>query len=92
MVHSAHQLPRRIFGDDCDECVQRASTIEGLQWLDSQNIIRLGDLAAEIGVDATDMEFSKPDDASWADMKAVDNLRFAARIVFASGITEEVAR
>ena len=86
MVHSAHELPRRIFGDDCEECVQRASTIEGLQWLDSQNIVQLGDLAAEI------RGLRKPDDASWADLNAVENLRFAARIVFASGITKEVAR
>ncbi len=96
MSHGYHRKPRRIFGDDCEECVERASTVEGLAELDSTNIVKLGDLAAEL----SEMKSSgKWDDVhyvaaevSYADEKAVEKLRLAARIVFASGITEEVAR
>ncbi len=86
MSHAYHNLPRRIFGDDCEECVERASTIAGLSNLDGHNIVKLGNLAAELK--------ATPDltGISHADYRAVENLRFAARIVFASGITEEVAR
>lgn len=87
MSHAYHELPRRIFGDDCEECVGRSSTIEGLSALDSSNIKKLGDLAAEIHrADGTVPNLSN------ADVRAVENLRFAARIVLRSGITEGVAR
>ena len=93
MTHAVHQSPRRIFGDDCEECVERAKTLPGLGYLDDSNIRKLGDLAVEVranlyGEDTPQESFG----ASRADMKAVDNLRQAARIVFASGISEEVAR
>lgn len=88
MSHAVHLLPRRIFGDDCEECVGRANSIEGLIHLDSSNIVKLGDLAAEMGP----RHGAIPSGMSRADVRAVDNLRLAARIVFASGITEEVAR
>ena len=90
MSHGYHRKPRRIFGDDCEECVERASTIAGLAGLDSINIVKLGDLAAELKeiwrIDPREVG------VSYADEKAVENLRLAARIVFASGITEKVAR
>ena len=89
MSHGYHDLPRRIFGDDCEECVERASTIPGLAELDSTNIVKLGDLAAELSIERIDRREAG---VSYADEKAVENLRLAARIVFASGITEEVAR
>ena len=93
MSHGHHDLPRRIFGDDCEECVERAKTLPGLGYLDDSNIRKLADLAAEVranpyGEDTPQLSFG----ASYADMKAVDNLRLAARIVFRSGITEEVCR
>ncbi len=93
MSHGAHQSPRRIFGDDCEECVERAKTVQGLAALDDFNIVKLGDLAAEVradpyGADTPQKSFG----ASRADMRAVHNLRQAARVVFASGISEEVAR
>ncbi len=93
MSHEFHELPRRIFGDDCEECVERASTIAGLGALDSTNIRKLASLAVETkaGNYSGDLGDS-PSGSSRADMKAVDNLRLAARIVFRSGITEEVAR
>ncbi len=95
MTHGHHDLPRRIFGDDCEECVERSSSIAGLAELDSTNIAKLGDLAAELSA----MKRSgKWDDVhymaaevSYADEKAVENLRLAGRIVFRSGITERVA-
>lgn len=89
MSHAAHQLPRRIFGDDCEECVGRASTIPRLSELDGHNIKKLGDLAAELHEEKIDRREAG---VSYADEQAVENLRLAARIVFASGITEEVAR
>lgn len=89
MSHGHHDLPRRIFGDDCEECVSRALTIPGLAELDSSNIVKLGDLAAELSEERIDRREAG---VSFADEKAVENLRLAARIVFASGISEEVAR
>ncbi len=89
MSHGYHRKPRRIFGDDCEECVERASTIAGLAGLDSTNIVKLGHLAAELSIERIDL---REVGVSYADEKAVENLRLAARIVFASGITEKVAR
>ncbi len=89
MVHGPHLRPCRIFADDCEECVERSSTIEGLMWLDSTNILKLGDLAEEVRSSAPHL-VSPP--MSDADIRAVENLRLAGRIVYRSGITEEVAR
>jgi hypothetical protein len=89
MSHAPHQAPRRILGDDCEECVSRAGSIEKLSELDSSNIRRLGDLAAELSEERIDRREAG---VSYSDERAVENLRLAARIVFASGITEEVAR
>ena len=88
MSHGHHDLPRRIFGDDCEECVERASSIPRLAELDSTNIVKLGDLAAELHEARPALSAR----VSYSDERAVENLRLAARIVFASGITEEVAR
>jgi hypothetical protein len=92
MSHGYHKKPRRVLGDDCKECVSRAQTIRGLVVLDPENLAKLAALAAEVkadpyGEDTPQASFG----ASYADMKAVDNLRSAARIVFASGITKEIA-
>lgn len=87
MSHALHKLPRVIFGDDCEECRERAASIKRLSALDSMNLRKLGALANsgyENGV--------LPAEASIADEQAVENLRLAARIVFASGIREEAAR
>jgi hypothetical protein len=89
MSHAVHELPRRIFGDDCEECVERASTIRGLTALDGHNIVKLGDLAREIYRSGGKVV---PAGVSFADEQAVENLRLAGRVVFASGITEETAR
>ena len=93
MTHGHHDLPRRIFGDDCEECRQRASTIAGLAELDSANIVKLGDLAAEMdrARSSTTPLGRLVSNLSITDQKAVENLRLAARLVFASGITEKVA-
>ncbi len=87
MSHGHHDLPRRVLGDDCQECVQRSMTIEGLAALDDGNLRKLAELAAEL----QDGIVGKPGDISWADMKAVGNLRLAARLTYRSGITEHTA-
>ena len=93
MTHAVHQSPRRIFGDDCEECVERAMTVQGLSGLDPDNIRKLADLAVEVRADPYGEDTpQKSFGASRADMRAVHNLRQAARVVFASGISEEVAR
>lgn len=86
MTHAYHQLPRVVFGDDCWECRTRASTIEGLAALDRQNLRLLGDLANDLAVGSARPERSD------ADMRAVENLRLAARIVYESEISRETAR
>jgi len=67
--------------------VLRSKSVEGLAALDDSNLRRLAELAAELNQTRSDIN-----DASWADMSAVDNLRLAARIVFRSGIEEHTAR
>ena len=37
MSHSPHLLPRRVLGDDCDECVSRSLSLNGLSQLDDDN-------------------------------------------------------
>jgi len=91
MTHAVHEKPRRIFGDDCEECVERAKTLPGLGYLDEFNIRALADLAAEVEADPYGEDTpQKSFGASYADMKAVENLRLAGRLVFRSGITEGV--
>lgn len=89
-THTFHQGPMRVLDDGCEECVARSGDLDGLSHLDSKNLRSLGELAAE--THGRGVISKKPDDASYADMKAVETLRHAGRIVFASGITEEVAR
>jgi hypothetical protein len=85
MSHSIHDTPSRVFSDDCSECVSRSETIEGLATMDREYLELLAVLAAEAP------NGPKPFDASWADMKAVDNLRLAGRLVYRSGITAETS-
>lgn len=87
MTHGIHKGPRRVLDDGCEECVNRAITIGGLAALDPVNIRTLGVLAEELH----QRKGRRPLDYSHADFQAVENLRTAARIVSASGITEEVA-
>ncbi len=88
MSHGPHELPRRVLGDDCQECVQRSMTIEGLAALDDGNLRKLAELAAELSIERIDRREAG---VSHADEKAVENLRLAARLTYRSGITEEVA-
>lgn len=91
MSHVYHELPRVVLGDDCEACLRRAKTIEGLAGLDTQNLQTLAGLAyvMNLGPEGGFYDSAKVSDS---DRRAVDNLRLAARIVFASGITEETAR
>ncbi len=91
MSHGPHELPRRVLGDDCHECRSRANDLYGLSQLDDKNIAKLADLAAEKQA-MTNLVRPQDIGASYADMRAINTLRLAARIVFRSGITEEVAR
>ncbi len=88
-MHAPHQGTRRVLGDDCDECVARADDLHGLSQLDTQNLRELADIAAE----KAETPILRPQDigASYADMKAVETLRLAARIVYRSGIDPDVA-
>ncbi len=90
MSHAVHQKPRRVLGDDCDECVERSKTIQGLAALDSHNMAKLAELATELKKEGRLLR--PPDGISYSDMRAVANLRLAGRIVFKSGITEEVCK
>ena len=91
MTHGPHTTPRRVLGDDCHECRSRANDLYGLSQLDDTNIAKIADLAAEKKA-MTNLVRPQDIGASYADMIAVNTLRLAARIVFTSGITEEVAR
>ncbi len=86
MSHGHHELPRRVLGDDCQECVERSGSLVGLAQLDDGNLVKLADLAAEMKDTSHDIT-----DASFADINAVGTLRLAARIVYRSGITEHTA-
>ena len=81
MSHAVHQLPRRVFGDDCEECVYRAKNgIDGLLQLDPDHLGELFKLAAEM---STLEEI--PDDASEADVIAVRSLQRAAMVFDRAG-------
>ena len=92
MSHSPHLLPRRVLGDDCDECVGRSKDLNGLAQLDDGNLRKLVELAQEIHDMEADLLRPQELGASYADRNAVETLRLAARIVDLSGITFEVAR
>ena len=93
MTHGPHIKQRRIFGDDCEECVERANSIPRMvSGLDATNKRRLARLAQEVvadpyGADTPQESFG----ASRADIKAVDLLRMAARLTFETGISMEIA-
>ena len=81
MSHAIHHLPRRVFGDDCEECVHRATSgLDGLLLLDPDNLEELFVLAAEL---QTLEEI--PDDASEADVIAVRTLQKAAMVFDRAG-------
>ncbi len=92
MTHAPHTDAeiRRVLGDYCDECISRAGTLNGLAELDNGNLRKLAELAQEIH-DHPGLLRPQELGASYADMKAVETLRLAGRIVFRSGITEKVA-
>jgi hypothetical protein len=85
MSHAIHELPRLIFGDDCEECVDRCRTIDGLGALDSENIVALGSMVKAL----KEHRDLRPKGWSYADVKACETLASAARIVFASGVQPE---
>lgn len=93
MSHGPHLRTRRVLGDDCEECLDRASNgLNGLSQLDNGNLRELAAIAREKSNDPFGIERPQAIGASFADMKAVETLRLAARIVYRSEITEEEAR
>jgi hypothetical protein len=83
-IHSLHKTKGTILFDDCQACTERASTLdiddESLQWLaDKAGIAHL-----TFNPEAYDLSLNE--------RRAIANLRHMGRIVFKSGITEEVAR
>lgn len=85
MTHRYHgDLVGIVLYDGCDECEARARDWGWMSAIDNNNLKTLAQLA-EFGPDKTEV-------MSWADRKAIDNLRYMGRVVFASGITEEVCR
>ena len=77
MTHAYHgDLKGIVLYDGCMECENRATRI----WeLDGSNLLRLGALGMSNNITG----------ASYADRKALETLKLYARIVVASGITEE---
>lgn len=95
MTHAPHLLPRLVLGDDCEECVARAQSLEGLAQLDELSLARLGVLAhqvADLRRAGRAYKLTASLGVSNADLRAVEILRLAARLVHAAGITEEDAR
>lgn len=91
MSHGPHEGTRRVLGDDCEECLGRATTLNGLAQLDEGNLQKLAELAADkkrLGFIVRPSQLG----ASYADMRAIETLRLMARIVDKSGIEMEVAR
>lgn len=81
--HAPHDGERIVFDDNCPTCVARADGgLHGLSYLDDTNLRRLADFASG------DLEGA----ASWADLRAIETLRLAGRLVFRSGLDERVAR
>ncbi len=92
MTHAPHQGVRLVLDDDCEECVSRSKDLYGLSQLDNGNLRKLGGLAHAIHVNPGSEDAPQELGASYADRNAVETLRLAARIVYRSRITEEVAR
>lgn len=87
MSHAYHgNLHGSVLKDGCDECEARVK-LPGMSSLDDDNLQRLAVLAVRDSIIPLDRS-----EVSHADIAAIENLRLMARIVFASGITEEVSR
>lgn len=91
MSHGPHQGTRRVLGDDCDECVSRSKDLNGMSQIDDSKLKELAKLAGEIHAFGTGGSPLSRFGASFADINAVETLRLMARIVYRSGITQEVA-
>lgn len=86
MVHSLHKSAGTVLFDDCEACFKTGEYIEDL---DDDSLQWLADKAAVMA-----SQFDDPDthDLSMNERRAISRLRLYARVVFRSGITEEVAR
>lgn len=91
MSHGPHQGTYTVLEDDCEECIGRAGDLNGLSQLDDNNLQELARLAT--------LQFELPNimrpseiGASYLDIRAVETLRLAARLVYRSGISEQVSK
>ena len=86
MSHAYHgDLIGTVLYDDCEECESRTG-LPGMVHIDNTNLKTLATMAKLEASSEVAAQYSV------ADWVAIGNLRLMARIVFASGITEEVAR
>lgn len=86
MVHSLHKSAGTVLFDDCQACKRTALVIEEL---DTDSLMWLADKAT-----ALSSQFDDPDThgLSMNERRAISRLRMYARVVFRSGIPEEVAQ
>lgn len=85
MSHAYHgDLIGTVLYDGCEECETRTG-LPGMVHIDNTNLQTLANMA-----ELSSSEIVAQN--SIADWVAIGNLRLMARIVFASGITEEVVR
>lgn len=91
LMHAPHEGPGRVLYDNCDECVARAiGGLDGLSHLDNGNLKELAKIAVE---KMSHPRLVRPlEGCSYADMKAVETLRLASRLVERSGIPAEAGR
>ena len=87
-MHTRHEGTYRALADGCDACDDLARG--ELFWIDPDSLRALADLGAELKQNHNGM--FRRELCSANDYTALKRLRDQARMVFASGITEEVAR
>lgn len=85
--HESHEGRGTVLWDGCEACIYIAT--EFLEELDDEGLQWLADQAA-----ALKCQFDHPSthDLSLNERRAISRLRLYARIVFKSGMSEEVAR
>lgn len=84
MTHLVHTSRGTVLFDDCPDCDDRARTLD----VDDETLVWLADRAAI----AHRGDDSRSHALSMNERRAISLLRYWARVVFKSGISEEVSR
>lgn len=84
MTHSLHEGRGTVLFDECGPCTSLSVTLE----VDHESLMWLAEMAAIAHLASEPAGFK----LSMNERRAISQLRHMARIVFKSGITEEVAR